>query len=109
MSSRCRRMCRIGALLEGPDADTAHGIDEALLVVAHAAVDLHDALEGGGHLVLGHRRTDHLAEGGAAAARRAPESDLVPLLAVLIHAQHADVADVVAPAGIHAAGHVQLD
>ena len=43
------------------------------------------------------------------AAGRAAEGDLVPLLAVLIDAQDADVPDVVVAAGIHAAGHLDLD
>ncbi len=43
------------------------------------------------------------------AVGRAAEGDLVPLLAVLIDAEDADVPDVVVAAGIHAAGHLDLD
>jgi hypothetical protein len=86
-----------------------HGVDEALLFVAHRAVHLHDALERCGDLLLRDRGADDLPERGGAAGGGAPEGDLVPLLAVLVDAEHADVADVVMAAGIHAAGHLQLD
>ncbi len=59
-------------------------------------------------LILRHRRTDHMAQ-AARLARRAADGDLIPLLAVLIHAQDADVTDVMVAAGVHAAGHLQLD
>ena len=42
-------------------------------------------------------------------ALTATDGDLVPLLAVLIDAQNADVADMVMAAGVHAAGDVELD
>ena len=40
-------------------------------------------------------------------ALSAAEGDLVPLAAVLIHAEDADIADLVMAAGIHAAGDIQ--
>src|SRR5207302_1895699 len=39
----------------------------------------------------------------------AADLDLVPLLAVLIHAEDADVAHVVVAARVHAAGNVQIE
>src|SRR5258708_611170 len=100
--SRRRRMRRISALPERLEADAAQRINEALAVRAQLAVALDDALEGGRHLVLRHRWADDLTEGGEAVGRAA-EADLVPLLAVLVDAEDADVADVMVPAGVHAA------
>src|SRR5580692_7410103 len=102
-------MWRIGLLLERLDADTVHGVEEALVLGTVRAIHLDDALERRRHLVLGHRGADDLPERGGAAGGRAPERDLVPLLAVLVDAEDADVADVVMATGIHAAGHLQLD
>src|SRR5579883_590950 len=101
-------MWRIGLLLERGDPEALHRVDEALALAAHAAVDLEDALEGRRDLALGDARADDLPERGEA-VDRAAEGDLVPLLAVLIDTEDPDVADVVMPAGIHAAGHLQLD
>src|SRR6516165_11434065 len=106
--SRRRRMCRIGALPEGCEADPPHGVDEALTFLAQVAVGLDDTLERRCDLILWHRGTDHLAE-RSGAVRRAAEADLVPLLAVLVDAEYADVTDVMVPAGVHAAGHLDLD
>ena len=43
------------------------------------------------------------------AVDRAAEGDLIPLLAVFLDAQNADVPDVMMAAGVHAAGHLDLD
>src|SRR5215475_9227622 len=101
-------MRRIGAFPEGLEPDVAQRIDEALALDAQRTVALDDALDGRGHLVLWHGGTDDLAERGDA-GRRAAEADLVPLLTVLVDAEHADVTDMVVAAGVHAAGHLQLD
>ena len=71
-------------------------------------IDLEQPGDGVGNLLLGHRRADDLAQ-RRRRGRRAADGDLVPLLAVLIDAENADVADVVMAAGIHAAGHLDLD
>src|SRR5579863_2475369 len=93
----------IDALLEGFDADTTHGVEETLVLIAPL---LHVHLEQLGYRVgdrvLGHRGTDHLAQRGRG-GRRAADRDLIPLLAVLIDAEDADVADMMVPTGIHAA------
>src|ERR1700722_3157750 len=117
-SSRCRQLSatisrrlstrRIDALLEGCEADAAIGVDQALAVVAPFAVHLDDALDGFRHGALRHRRPDHLTQGGEA-VDRAAERDLIPLLAVLLHAQDADVSHMVMTAGIHTAGHLDFD
>src|SRR2546430_9721183 len=101
-------MRRIGALPEGPEAHAAQGVDEAFALGAQGAIHLDHSLDGRRDFVLRHRRTDDFTERGEA-VRRAAEGDLVPLLAVLVDAEDADVADVVMAAGVHAAGHLDLD
>ena len=45
----------------------------------------------------------------AVIALRAADRHLIPLVAVLVDAENADVADVMMAAGIDAAGHIQFD
>src|SRR6185503_4465354 len=98
----------IDPFLERGDADTLHDVDETL----HLAVPvLEVALDQLFHHVrdFGARkgRTENLAERG----RRliSADLDLVPLLAVLIDAEDADMADVVVTAGVHAARDVEIE
>src|SRR6266567_5419753 len=98
----------INALLERLDAQSADGIDEALVLVPPLDVDVDQARHDVGHLLRRERRSDDLAQRGLFPLVAA-DGDLVPLLAVLIHAEHADVADVVMPAGIHAARDIEVD
>ena len=56
---------------------------------------------------VGHRRTDQRAERGVLVGAAA-ERDLIELLAVLLDAENADVADVMMAAGIDAAGNVDV-
>src|SRR5690349_3800426 len=98
----------IDALLERLDADATHGVDEALVVVADVDVGFDEAGDDVGHLACRERRPDHLAE-RRVLALRAADRNLVPLRAVLVDAEHADVTDVMLAAGIHAAGHVEID
>src|SRR5215469_4567300 len=100
-------MCRIRALPERLEAEAAHRVDEALALLAQVAVGLDDALDSRCNLVLRHRGTDHFAKCGVA-VRRAAEADLVPLLAVFVDAEDADVTDVMVTTGIHAARHLDL-
>src|SRR5690242_16762124 len=93
--------CGIHALSERLDADAAHGLQEFLAFLASLDVDIKDARDGLGHLGLRHRRPDHLAERGDATGRTT-DGDLVPLQAVLVDAEDADVPDVMVAAGIHA-------
>src|SRR5215831_15626004 len=106
--SRRRRMCRIGALPEGCETEPADGVDEALALFTQLAIGLDDALDSRCDLVLRHRGTDYLAERRGAIGR-ATEADLVPLLAVLVDAEYADVTDMMVATGVHAAGHFDLD
>src|SRR5262245_62473902 len=98
----------INPLPEGFDADALDGIDEKLARSrAQLEVGGGDVLDDVGNLWVGHRRTEDRAELGAlvgAAAQR----DLVILLPVLLDAENADVADVMMPAGIDAAGAVDV-
>src|SRR5215472_10295826 len=98
----------IDALLERLDAEPPDGVDEALVLVAALDVDVDQALDDVGHLLSGEGRADDLAE-RRLIALCAADRDLVPLLAVLVDAEHADVADVMVSAGVHAARHVELE
>src|SRR5260221_312213 len=111
----------ITTFLEGLDADALHDVDEALgVAVALLEVALDQALDHVGDVGARERRPDDLAEGCAerrGLARRplphlslvAADLDLVPLLAVLVDAEDADVADVVVAAGVHAARDVEVE
>src|SRR5579871_3716739 len=101
-------MDRIRALLEWLESDPAQCIDEALSVLALRAIDLDDALDGRRDLHLRDGWSDHFTECGKA-VHRATERDLIPLLAVLIHPENADVPDVVVSASVHTTGHLDLD
>src|SRR5687767_9252872 len=104
------RLLAVDALLEGPDAEAAHGVDEALLGGALLDVGGDQLLDHVGHLGRGERGPDHLAERGVAVdALRPADGHLVPLGAVLVDAEDADVADVVMAAGVHAARDVQVE
>ena len=116
MTTTCRPLMSVAidAFLEGLDADAMHDVDEALgVAVAALEVALDQLLDHVGHLGARERGADHLAERGAVrpagSALVAADRDLVPLLAVLVDAEDADVADVVVAAGVHAAGDVEVE
>src|SRR5690554_8053160 len=97
----------IDPLLEGFEADTAIGVEEGLAVAALTDVDLKQGID--------HFRDLLAAEGGAEdltqrrfVALGATQRDLVPLLALLVDAEDADLAHVVVAAGVHAAGDIEL-
>src|SRR6266571_5112313 len=101
----------IYGFLEGFDANAMHHVDEALgLAVAACEVALDQLFDDVRDLGAREGRADDLAEGCAAAGPDftlvAPDLDLVPLLAVLVDA---DMADVVVPAGVHAPGDIEID
>src|SRR4051812_199555 len=104
----------IDLFLEGIDADAVHDVNETLgVAVAALEIAFDQALDDVGNLVAREGRADDLADRGAdarpALALVAADLDLVPLLAVLVDAQHADVADVVVAAGVHASRDVEID
>src|SRR5437867_9238111 len=98
----------IDALLQRFDAEPADGIDEALVLVAAFDVDVDQAADDVGHFVRRERWADDLAQ-RRVLALTAADRNLVPLLAVLVDAEHTDVADVVVTAGVHAARDVQVE
>src|SRR5882672_2247936 len=98
----------IDLFLEGRDADSLHDIDETLhLAVPALEVALDQLFDRVWHFGARERGSEDLAE----RRRRlvSADLDLVPLLAVLIDAEDADVADVVVAAGVHAAGDVEVE
>src|SRR6267142_5551376 len=104
----------IDRFLEGFDADAVHHVDETLgVAVAPGEVALDQLLDHVGDLRARERRADHLAQrrtdAGPDLALIAADLDLVPLLAVLVDAEYADVADVMVAAGIHATRDIDVD
>src|SRR5262245_21428942 len=98
----------IDAFLEGFDADALRDVHEALgFAVPPFQIDLDEPLDHVRDIRAGERWADHFAE-----RRRsliATNFDLIPLLAVLVDAEDADVADVMVAAGVHAPGDVQVE
>src|SRR5262245_41769598 len=91
-----------------------HDVDEAFRVaVAAREVALDELFDHVGNLGTREGRADDLAERRAHAradlALVAADLDLVPLLAVLVDAEDAYVADVVMAAGVHATRDVHVD
>src|SRR3954471_11643263 len=105
----------IDAFLERFNADAVHYVDEALgFAVAMLEVAVDQALDDPRYVRARERRTNDPAQ------RRAyftdarftlitADLDLVPLLAVLVDAEDADMADVVMAAGVHAARDVEVE
>src|SRR5690606_6579091 len=98
---------RIYALLERVHANALVGIDEALFRGAVLQIHVDQLLHYGGHLIGGKGGAEDLADGGVTAGL-ATQRDLIELLALLVHTQNADVADVVVTTGVHASGNVQF-
>src|SRR5712692_9195948 len=104
----------IHEFLEGLDADAVHHVDEALgVAVAAREVAVDQPLDHVGHFGASERRADHLAQrrghAGTDLPQVAADLDLVPLLAVLVDAEDADVADVMMAAGVHAARDIEVE
>src|SRR5438105_579176 len=104
----------IYGFLEGFDADAVHHVDEALgVAVAPREIALDQLFDHVGDLGASERWADDLAEGCAPSGPDftliAPDLDLVPLLAALVDAEYADVADVMVATGVHAAGDIEVD
>ena len=84
----------------------ARRLGEGFLLVARAIqIGGDHVLDRLGDVGLGHRRADHGADGGVLVVAAA-DGDLVELLAVLLDAQNADMADMVVAAGVDAAGNL---
>src|SRR5688572_18243371 len=96
----------IDLFLEGFDADPVHHVHEALdLAVAPLEITLDQPLDYAGHIRPSKGGADDLADRcrGLVSA----DLDLIPLGAVLIHPEDADVPHMVVAAGIDAAGDVE--
>src|SRR5574337_2044883 len=104
----CLLLTAIDPLLERMNAEAVHRIDEALVRMPMFDVGLDEPLDHVGHFGGGEGRADDLAK-RRVIALGAADRDLVPLLAILVDAEDADVADVVVAAGVHAAGDVDVD
>src|SRR5438128_1405665 len=110
---RCLISVAIDPLLERFDADAMHHVDEALnLALAPLEITLDQALDDIRHLGPRERRAEHFAKrclhARANLALVSAYLNLVPLLAVLIDAQDADVAHMVVAAGVHAARDIEV-
>src|SRR5262245_31673717 len=91
----------IKALGQGRETDSPVGIEETLTLVAPLQIGVDHAFDGTDHPVAREGGADDLAQArilGAAAA----EGDLVELLAFLVDAEDADMADMVVTASIDA-------
>src|SRR5713226_7549220 len=100
--------------LEGFDADAVHHVDEAFgVAVATREVAINQPLDHVGHFGASERRADHLAQRRAHAGTDFPlvaaDLDLVPLFAVLVDSEDADMADVVVAASVHAARDIEVE
>src|SRR5712691_7879453 len=104
----------INGFLERFGADAVHDVDEALgVAVAPREIALDQLFDHVGDLGASERWADDLAEGCTPAGPDftliSPDFDLVPLLAALVDAEYADVADVMVATGVHAAGDIEVD
>src|SRR6202012_673671 len=98
----------IDALPEWFDAEPFHRVDEKLLGRgAQRQIGLDAVLDHVGDLVVLHARADQRAE-LALPVGAAADGDLINLLAVLLDAENADMADMVMAAGIDAAGYIDV-
>src|SRR5574343_1260982 len=98
----------VNTVLERVDADAIEGVEEAFFVGTVFQVNLDDLLDHIRHFAGRERWADDLAKLGLVALTAA-QRDLVELVVVLVHAEYADVANVMVTAGIHAARDIEVD
>src|SRR5262245_48639987 len=103
-----RSMSGIEALLERVEADPAVGVEEALASAAQAHVGGDNRFDRGDDAICGEGRADDVSERGRFVGAAA-ECHLVELLALLVDAENADMADMVMAAGIDTAGDLDLE
>src|SRR5690606_26727610 len=96
----------INLFLEWRQSYPVERVHEQLAVLAAAGVDVNDLLDHIRNLFLGEGGTHDLSECSVVVCRAA-KGHLIELITLLVHAKNADVAHVVVPAGVHAAGDVQ--
>src|SRR5215813_7340486 len=101
-------MSGIELLLERGQAEAAIGVEEALALLAAVEIDIDDRLHRIDDAVGGEGRADDVADAGVLVGAAA-EGDLVELLALLVDAQDADMADMMVAAGVDAAGDLDAE
>src|SRR4029077_15205374 len=101
-----RSSSAIESLLEGRGTDPAPGGEEVLAVVAVGKIGGDDGVDGIRHGFGPEAGADDGADLGVV-LRAAAERNLVELGAFLVDAENADIAGMVMPAGVDAAGHVE--
>src|SRR5690606_27345416 len=95
-------------LLERRRPQPPVGGEEGLLApLAQREIGLDDGLDGVGDLLRREATADDLADRAVLVARAA-ERHLIELLALLLDAEDADMADMVVAAGVDAAGNLEL-
>src|SRR5581483_12486516 len=98
----------IDALPERLDAEPLDGIDKQFVrPLPQFEISGGNVLDDVGNLPIGDRGTDQRAKRGILIGLAA-ERDLIELLAVLLDAENADMADVMMAAGIDAAGNIDV-
>jgi hypothetical protein len=102
------RITTIDRLLEHVIANTAIGIEEAFISLPHFAIFLDDALDGINRAILVKARPGDLADRDILRTRPA-ERELVIFDAFLVDAEDADMPGMVMPAGVDAAGDLELE
>src|SRR5215470_12995467 len=99
---------RIDTLPERLDTNALDRVEKDLVRTrAQLEISFHDVLDHIRHLRVGHGWTDQRAE-HRILVRLAADGHLIELLAVLLDAEEADMADVVMAAGIDAARDVDV-
>jgi hypothetical protein len=95
-------MSGIELLLEGLQPNPGIGLQEGFgFVLTQVQIGIDDGLDGVHHLVVAEGRPDDIAQRGVLVGTAA-ERDLVELLAPLIDAEDADVANVMVATGVDA-------
>src|SRR5437660_1374876 len=97
----------IDPFLERFYAEAAHGIEKSFVRSPLLDVYIQQPCDRFRHVGFRHGRTDDRAQ-RCIGTRGAPDGDLVPLLAALIHAEYADMTHVMVAAGVHAPGHLEI-
>ena len=96
-------------LLEWFDSYTPHHIDKPFdFAVAPREVQFDQLFHDIGHFILRHRRPQHFAQRSVIPLRSA-YGYLVELRALLVHAQYADMADMVVAARVHATRYIEVE
>src|SRR5665213_1710241 len=101
-------MSGIERLLERRRADAVIGLGENLAVAAQAKINVDQRVDRTRHVIGRHRRPDDGTKRGMLVGAAA-QGDLVELLAVLVDAEQADMADMMMAARIDAAGDLDLE